>query len=91
MGDNKDVDTSSFRQAIWNYIHCMFGIRHDDYDYSEVNQLLERGLKAYVKTVTCYPERVTRRDYDSFMREFKHSEKVGILCSMLCGQGHTDG
>jgi sestrin len=76
MGDNTDVDTSSFRRSIWNYIHCMFGIRHDDYDYCEVNQLLERNLKAYVKAVTCFPERVTRRDYDSFMREFKHSEKV---------------
>ena len=79
MGDNKDVDTTSFRRAIWHYIHCMFGIRHDDYDYSEVNTLLERSLKAYVKTVTCYPERITRKDYDSFMREFKHSEKVCIF------------
>lgn len=78
MGDNKDVDTTSFRRAIWHYIHCMFGIRHDDYDYSEVNHLLEKSLKAYVKTVTCYPERITRKDYDSFMREFKHSEKVGF-------------
>ena len=76
MGDNTDVDTSSFRRAIWNYIHCMFGIRHDDYDYSEVNQLLERSLKSYIKTVTCYPERIVKKDYDSFMREFKHSEKV---------------
>ncbi|ELT91094.1 hypothetical protein CAPTEDRAFT_227278 [Capitella teleta] len=83
MGDNTDVDTSSFRRSIWNYIHCMFGIRHDDYDYCEVNQLLERNLKAYVKTVTCFPERVTRRDYDSFMREFKHSEKVHVNLMVL--------
>ena len=79
MGDNEDVDTSSFRQAIWYYIQCMFGIRHDDYNYSEINQLLERNLKSYVKTTTCFPERVTKKDYDSFMREFKHSEKVGCL------------
>jgi sestrin len=26
MGGRKDVDTSRFRRAIWNYIHCMFGI-----------------------------------------------------------------
>jgi len=83
MGDNQDVDTSSFRRAIWNYIHCMFGIRHDDYDYSEVNQLLERSLKAYVKTVTCYPERISKKDYDSFMREFKHSEKVHVNLMLL--------
>lgn len=27
MAMHKDVDTSMLRRAIWNYIHCMFGIR----------------------------------------------------------------
>ncbi|MFT7810320.1 sestrin-3-like [Arapaima gigas] len=44
------------RRAIWNYIHCMLGIRYDDYDYGEVNQLLERELKLYIKTVACFPD-----------------------------------
>lgn len=79
MGHNTDVDTTSFRRAIWNYIHCMYGIRHDDYNYGEVNQLLERNLKAYIKTVTCYPERTTKKDIESVMREFLHSEKVHTL------------
>uniref|UniRef100_A0A674HBX5 Sestrin 3 n=1 Tax=Taeniopygia guttata TaxID=59729 RepID=A0A674HBX5_TAEGU len=34
-------EPSVFKRGIWNYIHCMFGIRYDDYDYAEVNQLLE--------------------------------------------------
>jgi len=76
MGDKNNVDTTSFRRAIWNYIHSLFGIRHDDYDYGVINKLLERPLKAYVKIVTCFPERVTRADYDAFMRDFNHSEKV---------------
>lgn len=53
-----------------------FNFRHDDYDYGEVNQLLERPLKSFIKTVCCYPERITKSDYDNVMREFKHSEKV---------------
>ena len=76
MGDIRSVDTSAFRQAVWYYIHCMFGIRHDDYDYAQVNQLLERNLKTYVKTVTCFPERITHKDYEGVMKGFKHSEKV---------------
>lgn len=76
LGGKKDVDTSRFRTAIWNYIQCMFGIRHDDYDYGEVNQVLERSLKAYIKMTVCFPERVTRADYDSVLKEFHHSEKV---------------
>ena len=95
MGDTTDVDTSSFRAAIRYYIHCMFGIRHDDYDYIAINQLLERNLKAYIKTATCFPERVTKRDYDSFMREFKHSEKVRHMTSAAgcasarCSRSHV--
>lgn len=78
MGDNVEVDTKAFRQAIWYYIHCMYGIRHDDYDYAQVNRLLDRNLKTYIKTVSCYPERITKKDYDGVMRQFKHSEKVHV-------------
>ncbi|KAG8136983.1 hypothetical protein E2320_005526 [Naja naja] len=75
MASHEDVDTTMLRRALFNYVHCMFGIRYDDYDYGEVNQLLERNLKIYIKTVTCYPERTTKRMYDSYWRQFKHSEK----------------
>ncbi|XP_047004584.1 sestrin homolog [Schistocerca americana] len=83
MGCRQDVDTSRFRRAIWNYIQCMFGIRHDDYDYGEVNQLLERNLKAFIKLACCFPERVTKKDYDKVLREFKHSEKVHVNLMVL--------
>ncbi|KAH3735446.1 sestrin-1-like isoform X2 [Dreissena polymorpha] len=83
MGDKMNVDTTMFRRAVWNYIHCMYGIRHDDYNYAEVNQMLEINLKAYIKTVTCYPERLTKKDYDNVMKEFKHSEKVHVNLMLL--------
>lgn len=83
MGSKRDVDTTMFRRAIWNYIHCMFGIRHDDYDYGEVNQLLERDLKSYIKTVCCFPERTTKNSYERVMGDFKHSEKVHVNLMML--------
>ncbi|XP_046459036.1 sestrin-3-like [Daphnia pulex] len=83
MGSKKDVDTSRFRTAIWNYIQCMFGIRHDDYDYGEVNQVLERSLKAYIKTAVCFPERVTRADYNNILKELHHSEKIHVNLMLL--------
>ncbi|RZF37057.1 hypothetical protein LSTR_LSTR012400 [Laodelphax striatellus] len=83
MGGRMGVDTSRFRRAIWNYIQCMFGIRHDDYDYGEVNQLLERSLKAFIKSACCFPERVAKSDYDRVLREFKHSEKVHVNLMIL--------
>lgn len=64
-----------FLHGIYHLYSSTFG-RYDDYDYGEVNQLLERSLKLYMKTVTCHPERVNRQLYNDFWREFKHSEKV---------------
>ncbi|KAL3246571.1 hypothetical protein MRX96_057582 [Rhipicephalus microplus] len=55
MGSKTNVDTSMFRRAVWNYIQCIYGIRHDDYDYREVNELLDRDLKEYIKA---YAEKV---------------------------------
>ncbi|KAK2886935.1 hypothetical protein QQF64_014148 [Cirrhinus molitorella] len=78
MAMHSHVDTSTLRKAIWNYIHCIYGIRYDDYNYGEVNQLLERSLKVYVKTVACHPEKTTPRMYFSFWRQFRHSEKVHV-------------
>lgn len=51
--------------------------RYDDYDYAEVNHLLERILKLYIKTVTCSPEKMNSEMFERFWKQFKHSEKVG--------------
>uniref|UniRef100_A0A023GM61 P53 regulated pa26 nuclear protein sestrin n=1 Tax=Amblyomma triste TaxID=251400 RepID=A0A023GM61_AMBTT len=83
MGSKTNVDTSMFRRAVWNYIQCIYGIRHDDYDYREVNELLDRDLKEYIKAVCCYPDRMTKEDYDNVMREFKYSEKVHVTIMIL--------
>ncbi|XP_036371914.1 sestrin-2 isoform X2 [Megalops cyprinoides] len=83
MAMHRGVDTFMLRKAIWNYIHCVFGIRHDDYDYGDVNQLLERSLKVYIKTVACHPEKTTRRMYCGFWRHFRHSEKVHVNLLLL--------
>ncbi|XP_037360653.1 sestrin-3 [Talpa occidentalis] len=74
----EDADSTTLHRALFNYVHCMFGIRYDDYDYGEVSRLLERSLKAYAKTVACYPERTTKRMYDSYWHQFTHSEKVHV-------------
>ena len=35
-------DTRLFRMAVHRYAQCLFGIRHDDYNYSQINILLPR-------------------------------------------------
>ncbi|XP_045915165.1 sestrin-2 isoform X1 [Micropterus dolomieu] len=76
MAMHEGVDTHTLRKALWNYIHCLYGIRYDDYDYGSVNVLLERSLKVFVKTMACHPEQTTARIYHAFWRHFRHSEKI---------------
>lgn len=45
------VDTAMFRTAIWFYVHRLHGICNDDYDYSCVNKIVDKGTKAFVKKV----------------------------------------
>ncbi|KAK7080084.1 Sestrin-1, partial [Halocaridina rubra] len=83
-GNKTDVDTFPFRRAVWNYLHCLYGIRHDDYDYSQINQLLERKLKMFLKTVSCYPERLTEGQASTtVMKGFLQSEKVHVMVLVL--------
>jgi len=84
MGRHSSIDTTLFRRAGWNYIQCLWGIRHDDYDYAEVNDLLHRNLKKYIKTASCYPEHCIKSEYDSIMQDFNTSEKVHML--LLAGE-----
>merc|ERR1719297_525657 len=79
MGPHTSIDTTLFRRANWNYIQCVWGIRHDDYDYHEVNELLHRDLKRYIKTSSCYPDRCTKSDYENIMKDFEDSEKVHVM------------
>jgi alkylhydroperoxidase family enzyme len=83
MGSHKQVDTSLFRRAVWNYIHSLFGIHYDDYDYKQIKKLLGSPLRNYIKILCSCPERITKKDYDSIMKEFTHSEKVGFFFSSL--------
>uniref|UniRef100_A0A3B4AWT9 Uncharacterized protein n=1 Tax=Periophthalmus magnuspinnatus TaxID=409849 RepID=A0A3B4AWT9_9GOBI len=50
------LHSHDLKRAIWNYTHCVLGIRYDDYDYGEMNHLLERDFKFYIKAVACFPD-----------------------------------
>jgi len=83
MGDHTSIDTSLFRRASWNYIQCVWGIRHDDYDYHEVNELLHRDLKKYIKAASCYPDRCLKSDYENIMKGFQDTEKIHVMMLVI--------
>uniref|UniRef100_A0A1I7XRF0 Si:zfos-80g12.1 n=1 Tax=Heterorhabditis bacteriophora TaxID=37862 RepID=A0A1I7XRF0_HETBA len=83
MGGYDNVDTTAYRNAVWNYIQALFGIRHDDYDYAEVNALLSREMKTFVKTTACFPHRMTDELRSAVMTEFKASEKIHVVLMIM--------
>ncbi|GMT01281.1 hypothetical protein PENTCL1PPCAC_23455 [Pristionchus entomophagus] len=83
MGDYSNIDTSEYRLAIWNYIHALFGIRHDDYEYQKVNELLSRQMKTFVKTCVCFPERMTEELRNHVMPDFTSSERIHALLIII--------
>jgi sestrin len=76
MGPHKQVDTTLFRRALWLYVHSLFGVCQDDYDYNQIKQLIGSPLRKYIKILCTSPEKITKKDYDNMMKEFTHSEKV---------------
>ncbi|DAZ94326.1 TPA: hypothetical protein N0F65_012129 [Lagenidium giganteum] len=80
FGSQKDefVDTSPFRNAVWYYVHRIFGICHDDYDYRFVNIYLNRPTKIFIKKVACTPWKVRKEDFEHFDRTLSPSEKCHV-------------
>lgn len=74
-------DVDAFRRSVWDYVQCLFGIRHDDYDYSEMNALLEMPWKSYIKKVACKPEEV-EKTFDCFLEQFDQTEKIRIVLTI---------
>uniref|UniRef100_A0A3Q3VWB5 Uncharacterized protein n=1 Tax=Mola mola TaxID=94237 RepID=A0A3Q3VWB5_MOLML len=72
------LHSPDLKRAIWNYIHCVLGIRYDDYDYGEVNQLLERDLKLYIKAVACFPDATKTPVCPLSMAPLKSSERIYV-------------
>uniref|UniRef100_A0A3Q1BCM2 Uncharacterized protein n=2 Tax=Percomorphaceae TaxID=1489872 RepID=A0A3Q1BCM2_AMPOC len=72
------LHSPDLKRAIWNYIHCVLGIRYDDYDYGEVNQLLERDLKLYIKAVACFPDATKTPVCPLSWTPLKTSERIHV-------------
>uniref|UniRef100_A0A8C9Z7T4 Sestrin 4 n=1 Tax=Sander lucioperca TaxID=283035 RepID=A0A8C9Z7T4_SANLU len=72
------MHSPDLKRAIWNYIHCVLGIRYDDYDYGEVNQLLAQDLKLYVKAVACFPDATKTPVCPLSLAPLKTSERIHV-------------
>eukprot|EP00741_Cyanophora_paradoxa_P016244 tig00000197_g15683.t1 len=83
-----DVDTRPFRSAVWYYVHLIMGHSNDDFDYHQVNVILNRALKRYVKKAVTLPENLSRHDFVNFGYEMPAKEKVHVI--LLAAQARRE-
>jgi sestrin len=82
IGGEEGIDTFKFRRCIWNYVLRMKGIMDEEYLYSEVNELLDRKVKSYIKTMACYPQLTTFGQWKSYL-ELLDTEKVHVCLLVM--------
>uniref|UniRef100_A0A1I7TED9 Non-structural protein NS1 n=1 Tax=Caenorhabditis tropicalis TaxID=1561998 RepID=A0A1I7TED9_9PELO len=76
--DQNELETAAFREAVWNYTQGLFGVRLDDYDYSRVNYILDKGTRTFIKLAACYPHKLTT-EFTQALPGFKDSEKIHVV------------
>ncbi|CCD68266.1 Sestrin homolog [Caenorhabditis elegans] len=76
--NQNEIDTAAFREAIWNYTQGLYGVRVDDYDYSKINRVLDKGTKTFIKLAACYPHKLTT-EFTRALPGFKDSEKIHVV------------
>jgi sestrin len=81
--DQEAVETGPFRMAIWYYVHRIFGIFHDDFDYRQVNLLVPLSIKSYIKNMASMPWRLTCSHLSHFGIHLKPQEKAHIALLVM--------
>mmetsp|Transcript_25901 Transcript_25901/g.45999 ORF Transcript_25901/g.45999 Transcript_25901/m.45999 type:complete len:537 (-) Transcript_25901:214-1824(-) len=74
----ENVDTRPFRRAVWYYVLRLYGMENDDYNYANINKLLNKQIKRYIKKCACSPQDIQRRDYEVFGYAMTADEKCHV-------------
>lgn len=74
--ENGIVDQGPLREAVWFFILRLYGIFNDGYDYRDVDLLLNKSAKRFLKKVCFVPEQIARQDWQSLGEGLKSQEKV---------------
>lgn len=79
FGSHTDIETGPLRRAIWNYTQRVYGLLYDDYNYSEVNVLLTKSTKTFIKKAACVPQTITNDDFNRIELDILPAEKIHVV------------
>lgn len=89
FGCHTNIETGPLRRAIWNYTQRVYGLLYDDYNYSEVNALLTKNTKTYIKKAACAPQTVNYDDFNRIELDISNEEKIHVV--LLIAAGRMEG
>lgn len=78
IGQDSGVKTGPLRRAIWNYVQRVYGLQYDDYDYTDINKFLKINTKKYIKKIACFPETITKQDWENIEIELTYDEMIHL-------------
>ncbi|CAD7941874.1 unnamed protein product [Amoebophrya sp. A120] len=64
VGGIKVSSTLPIRRALFAYVFRVYGLEVDDFNYTRLNFYLTLMHKVFLKKLCCFPEALTREDYD---------------------------
>jgi sestrin len=90
FGEALGVNTKPYRIAIYHYTEYIHGYFHSEYEYKEVNNLLHKDLKAYIKAVACMPQSITTTTLSKVPVELKPFEICHIALLVMQAKFHIE-
>lgn len=79
-------EPKSFKEAAWFYSLRLLGIQKDDFRYSEIKVLLDKGSRRYLKRVCAQPDMVSVADWAGAGQSMGglRSEEKCLLALLAC-------
>lgn len=76
---NIKLNTLPIRHAITRYIEKILGFFHDEYNYSQVNKLIDVKYKKFIKKISCFPYKLNTEDFNLLNLAFNKEEIMHII------------
>lgn len=88
--------TMALKEAVHNYCRCLYRVSYNhDFDPGKLNQILPLVVKVFLKKLSCYPERMTRDNYQWMARsqnyvatDMVHIALIGAETRKVCALLH---
>lgn len=84
-------ESKSFKEAAWFYSLRLLGIQKDDFRYSEIKVLLDKGSRRYLKRVCAQPDMVSLADWVGAGQSMGLKSEEKCLLALLACQARFMG